>query len=78
MDILIWSNAEITVTIMAASIPVLRALVYELWSTTTRESSRASSRAMSEIQVSQKTDSTCPLGSSATLSRKPSANPNPL
>ena len=77
MDVLIWSNAEITVTIMAASIPVLRALVYELWSST-RESSRASSRAMSDIQVSQKTDSTCPLGSSATLSRQPSANPNPL
>ncbi len=73
MDILIWSNAEITVTIMAASIPVLRAMVYELWSTSSQ-----SSRAMSEIQVSQKTDSACPLGSSATLTRQPSANPNPL
>ncbi len=30
---MIWSNAEITVTIMAASIPVLRAFFFDIFST---------------------------------------------
>ncbi|KAK3900422.1 hypothetical protein C8A05DRAFT_35945 [Staphylotrichum tortipilum] len=33
VGVMLWSNAEITVTIMAASIPVLRAFFYDIFST---------------------------------------------